>query len=187
MSLLRLVFLHVVSALSDPSLIVKRFLFPSFLSCYWSCFISALMLCKPGSYFLFRNNVFQVGLWGKQRRYPWIGSWMEWNNISNYVENIRIFITPKNSGCFINVYQTNPISWKQRNVQVVNTAKSGSLVWQLPMPLAIKWLCFLLVKQKIKGVLKTLRNFPADIDHKEKAVCCFIWRIVFYLKNGWEM
>ena len=55
---------------------------------------------------------------------------------------------------------------KQRNVQVVNTAKSGSLVWQLPMPLAINCLRLLLVKQKIQGVLKTLRNFPVDIDHK---------------------
>ena len=52
---------------------------------------------------------------------------------------------------------------------MVNTAKSGSLVWQLPIPLAINCLCLLLVKQKIQGVLKTLRNFPADIDHKERA------------------
>ena len=181
MLLLRLIFLHFVSASSNPSLFVKLFLFLSFFLLL-VVFFSALMLCKPGFYFLFRNNVFQVGLWGKQRRYPWTGSWMEWNNFSNYVKNIRIFITPKNSGCFINVYQTNPISWKQRNVQVVNTAKSGSLVWQLPMPLAINCLCLLLVKQKIQGVLKTLRNFPVDIDHKERAG----W-IVFYLKNGWEM
>ena len=62
---------------------------------------------------------------------------------------------------------------------MVNTAKSGSLVWQLPMPLAINCLRLLLVKQKIQGVLKTLRNFPVDIDHKERAG----W-IVFYLKNG---
>ena len=68
---------------------------------------------------------------------------------------------------------------KQRNVQVVNTAKSGSLVWQLPMPLAINCLCLLLVKQKIQGVLKTLRNFPVEIDRKERPG----W-IVFYLKNG---
>ena len=40
----------------------------------------------------------------------------------------------------------------------------------------------LLVRQQIQGVLKTLRNFPVDIDHKERAG----W-IVFYLKNGWEM
>ena len=94
----------------------------------------------------------------------------------------RIFTTPTNSGCFIDVYQTNSISWKQSNVQVVNTAKSRSLVWQLPMPLAINCLHLLLVKQKIQGVLKTLRNFPVDIDHKERAG----W-IVLYLKNGWEM
>ena len=40
-------------------------------------------------------------------------------------------------------------------------------------------LCLLLVKQKIQGVLKTLRNFPVDIHHKERAG----W-ILFYLKNG---
>ena len=61
---------------------------------------------------------------------------------------------------------------------MVNTAKSRSLVWQLPMPLAINCLHLLLIKQKIQGVLKTLRNFPVDIDHKERAG----W-IVLYLKN----
>ena len=35
------------------------------------------------------------------------------------------------------------------------------------MPLAIN--CLLLVKQKIQDVLKTLRNFPVDINHKERA------------------
>ena len=80
---------------------------------------------------------------------------------------LRTFTTPTNSGCFINVDQTNPISWKQRNVQVVNTAIPGLLVWQLPVPLTINCLCLLLVKQKIQGVLKTLRNFPVDTNHKE--------------------
>ena len=47
------------------------------------------------------------------------------------------------------------------------------------MPLGINCQRLLLVKQKIQGVLKTLRNFPVDIDHKERAG----W-IVFYLKNG---
>ena len=57
LSLLRLVFLHFVSALSNPSLLAKLFLFLSFFSCFWSCFFSALMSCKPGFHFLFRNNV----------------------------------------------------------------------------------------------------------------------------------
>ena len=60
LSLLRLVFLHFVSALSNPSLFLKVFLFLCFSSCFWSCFFLfffALMLCKPGFYFLFRNNV----------------------------------------------------------------------------------------------------------------------------------
>ena len=61
---------------------------------------------------------------------------------------------------------------------MVITAKSGSLVWQLPMPLARNYLCLLLVKKKTQCHLKTLRNFPLDIDHKERA-----GSIVFYLKN----
>ena len=65
------------------------------------------------------------------------------------------------------------------DVQVVNTAKSGSRVWQLPMLLAINCLCLLLIKQKLQGVLKTLINFPVDIDCKERAG----W-IVFCLKNS---
>ena len=69
-----------------------------------------------------------------------------------------------------------------KNVQVVNTSKSGSLDWQVPIPLAINCLCLLLVKQKIQSVLKILRNFPVDINHKERVE----W-IVFYLKNAWEM
>ena len=81
---------------------------------------------------------------------------------------LRIFTTPTNSGCFINVDQTNPISWKQRNVQVVNTAIPGLLVWQLPVPLTINCLCLLLLKQNIQGVLKTLRNLPVDINHKKR-------------------
>ena len=60
---------------------------------------------------------------------------------------------------------------------LVNTAKSGSLVWHLPMLLAINCKCLLLIKQKIQGVLKTLRNFLVDIDHKERARWCFIWRM----------
>ena len=56
-SLLRLIFLHFVSALSNPSFFVKLFYFFFFFSCFLSCFFSALMLCKPGFFFLFRNNV----------------------------------------------------------------------------------------------------------------------------------
>ena len=41
LSLLRLVFLHFVLALSNPSLFVKIFLF-LFFSCFWSCFFSGI-------------------------------------------------------------------------------------------------------------------------------------------------
>ena len=95
---------------------------------------------------------------------------------------LRILRTPTNSGCFINVYQQILIVENKKNVQVVNTAKSGPLVWQLPMPLEKYYLCLLLVKQKIQGVLKMLRNFPVDINHNERAGL-----IVFYFKNGWDM
>ena len=80
---------------------------------------------------------------------------------------MRIFTTPTNSGYFIDVYQTDPISRKQKNFQVVKAAKSESLVWQLIMLLATNCLRLLLGKQKIQGILKTLRNVPVDIDHKE--------------------
>ena len=53
--LLRLVFLHFVSALSSPSLWNFFYSFLFFLLLVVS--FSALMLCKPGFYFLFRNNV----------------------------------------------------------------------------------------------------------------------------------
>ena len=56
LSLLRLIFIHFVSASSNPSLFVKVFLFLSFFLLL-VVFFSALMLCKPGFYFLFGNNV----------------------------------------------------------------------------------------------------------------------------------
>ena len=178
LSLLRLVFLHFVSALSNPSLFKKPFLFLSFFSCFWSCFFSALMLCKPGFYFLFRNNASFKTVSGEIKAVmpKIVASRREEHfQLCYLIMVLQIFTTPTNSGCFINVYHTNPISWKQENVQQVNIAKSGSLVWQLPMPLAINCLCFLLIKKKIQVVLKTLRNFPVDIDHKERA------RWIFYL------
>ena len=58
-SLLRLIFLHFVSALSNSSLFMKLFLLLSFFSFFLLLvvFFSALMLCKSGFYFLFRNGV----------------------------------------------------------------------------------------------------------------------------------
>ena len=103
-------------------------------------FFSALMSCKPGFHFLFRNNVSFKTVSGESKAVTpeMVAGWNEQRFQLCYPITIsKIFTTPTNSGCFINVYQTNPISWKQRNVQVVNTAKSGSLVWQLPMPLAM--------------------------------------------------
>ena len=49
-------------------------------------------------------------------------------------------------------------------------------------PVGNKLPVFVIGKQKIQGTIKTLRNFPVNIDHKERAG----W-IVFYLKNRREM
>ena len=93
--------------------------------------------------------------------------------LSNYgLENIYKF------GLFYQYLPENPISWKQRHVQVVHTTKPGSLVWQLLTLLAINCLCLLLVKKKFQGILKTLTKFPVDIDHKERPG----W-VVFYFEE----
>ena len=87
----------------------------------------------------------------------------EWNEttlltlLCNYSLK-NTYTKPMNTGCFVNAYQTNPIIWKWKNVQVVNTAKSGSLVWQLIMPLAINDV-LLLLKREAQSASRTLGNF----------------------------
>ena len=65
-------------------------------------------------------------------------------------------------------------SGKHSKIRITGLAAANVVRNELPM----FCLCLLLVKQKIQAVLKTLRNFPLDIDLKERAG----W-IVFYLKN----
>ena len=65
-------------------------------------------------------------------------------------------------------------SGKHSKIRITGLAAANVVGNELPM----FCLCLLLVKQKIQAVLKTLRNFPLDIDLKERAG----W-IVFYLKN----
>ena len=111
LSLLRLIFLHFVSASSNPSLFVKLFLFLSFFLLL-VVFFSALMLCKPGFYFLFRNNVSFKTVSGESKAVTpeMVAGWNKTTLPPLLITVLRIFTTPTNSGCFINVYQTNPIS-----------------------------------------------------------------------------
>ena len=140
------------------------------------------MLCKPGFYFLFRNNVSfktvsgeskavtleMVSGWNKTTL-PTLLSKCDLENIYN-ADEFGLFCqclpdksyqlkTEKCSGC------------KHSKIRITGLAAANAVC-------NINYLCLLLVKQKIQGVLKTLRNFPVDIDHKERTG----W-IVFYLKN----
>ena len=60
---------------------------------------------------------------------------------------------------------------KHNKIRITSLAAANAVGNKLPM--------FVIGKAKSQSVLKTLRNFPVDIDHKERAE----W-IVFYLKNG---
>ena len=128
-------------------------------------FFSALMLCKPGFYFLFRNNVSFNTVSGESKAVTseMVARWNETTFptlLPNYdLENIY---NADEFGLFYQCLLDKSYQLKRGNVQVVNRAKSGSLVWQLPMPFAIN--C-----PKIQGVLKTLRSFSADIDNKKRA------------------
>ena len=140
------------------------------------------MLRKPGFYFLFRNNVSSktVSVESKTITPEMVAAWNETTLptlLSNYgLENI---FNADKFGLFYQCLLDKSYQLKTEKCPGGKHSKSGSLVWQLSMPLAINSLCLLLAKQKIQGTLKTLRNFPVDIDHKERAG----W-ILFYLKNG---
>ena len=60
---------------------------------------------------------------------------------------------------------------KHSKIRITGLAAADTIGNKLPT--------FVIGKAKNPSVLKTLRNFPVDIDHKERAG----W-IVFYLKNG---
>ena len=174
-----------LSALSNSSLFVKLFLFLSFFLVFGRVIFSALMLCKPGFYFLLRNNVSFKTVSGESKA---VMSEMVagWNAatlptlLTNYgLENIY---NADELGLF---YQCLPDKSYQLKTEKCAGGKHSKIritclvVWQLLMLLAINCLCLLLVKQKLQGVLKTLRKFPVDIDYKERGG----W-VVFYLKNG---
>ena len=171
-----------MSALSNPSLLIKLLSISFFFSCFESCFFSALVLCKPGFYFPFKNNVSFKKVSGESKAVT-IEMVAGWNKttlptlLSNYdLENIY------NADEFGFCYQCFPdISYQFKTdkcsggehskIRIGCLAGANAVGNKLPM--------FFIGKVKNPSVLKTLRNLPVDIDHKERAG----W-IVFYLENG---
>ena len=150
--------------------------------CFWSCFFSALM----GSTVFLRTTSLAIRSLGGSKAVTseMVAGWNETTLptlLSNYdLENIY------NADEFALFYQCLPhdsyqlkreksSSGKNSKIRISGLGAGNAVGNKLPL-----WL--LLVKQKIQGVLKTLRNYSVDIDHKERAG----W-IVFYLKNGLEM
>ena len=170
-----------MSALSNPSLFVKLFLFLSFFLAFGRVF-SALMLCKPGFYFLFRNNFSFNTVSGENKAVTpeMVAGWNETTfptllsnygleNIYNAVEFGLFYECSTNKSCQLKKEKCS--GCKHSKIRITGLAAANAVC-------NINYLCLLLVKQKVQGVLKTLRNFPVDIDHKERTG----W-IVFYLKN----
>ena len=140
------------------------------------------MLCKPGFYFPFKNNVSFKKVSGESKAVT-IEMVAGWNKttlptlLSNYdLENIY------NADEFGFCYQCFPdISYQFKTdkcsggehskIRIGCLAGANAVGNKLPM--------FFIGKVKNPSVLKTLRNLPVDIDHKEKAG----W-IVLYLENG---
>ena len=84
-----------------------------FFLAFGRVFFSALMLCKPGFYFLFRNNASFKTVSGEIKAVmpKIVASRREEHfQLCYLIMVLQIFTTPTNSGCFINVYHTNPIS-----------------------------------------------------------------------------
>ena len=132
------------------------------------------MLCKPCFYFLFRNNVSfkTVSRESKAVMPEMVTGWNETTLstlISNYsLENIY------NANKFGLFYQCLPdksyqlktekcSGGKHSKIRIIGLAAANAVGNKLPLFV----------------IGKTLKNFPVDIDHKERAG----WR-VFYLKNG---
>ena len=151
-------------------ILYKRINIKVFRYCHWLCqihfclwnffyfflfflllvvFFSALMLCKPGFYFLFRNNVSSkmVSVESKtitpETVVAWNGTTLP-TLLSNYgPEDIY------NADKFGLLYQCLPDKSYQLKTDKSpggKQSKSGWLVWQLSMPLAINSLCLLLAK-----------------------------------------
>ena len=139
------------------------------------------MLCNSGFYFLFRNNVsFKTVSWESKAVIPeMVAGWNETTLstlLSNYgLENIY------NADKFGLFYQCLPgksyhlktekcSGGKHRKIRITGLVAANAVGNKLPM--------FVIGKAKNPRFLKTLKQFPVEIDHRERAG----W-IVFYLKN----
>ena len=140
------------------------------------------MLCEPGFYFLFKNNVSfkTVSRESKAVTPEMIAGWNETilpTLLSNYdLENIYkanefglFYQCLPHKLCPLKTEQCS--GGKHSNIRITALAAANAVGNKLPM--------FVIGKAKNPRILKALRNFPVDIDHKERA-----GYIVFYLKNG---
>ena len=112
-------------------------------------FFSALMLCKPGFYFLFRNNVSSkmVSVESKTITPETVAAWNGTTLptlLSNYGPE-DIYNADK-FGLFYQCLPDKSYQLKTDKCTGGKHSKSGWLVWQLSMPLAINSLCLLLAK-----------------------------------------
>ena len=140
------------------------------------------MLCKPGFYFRFKNNVFFKKVSGESKAVTTVMV-VEWNKTTlptllsnNDLENI--YNAEEFGFCYQCLpdrsyqFKTDKCSCGEHSKTKIGCLAGANAVGnKLPM--------FVIGKVKNPSVLKTLRNLPVDIDHKERAG----W-IVFYLENG---
>ena len=140
------------------------------------------MLCKPGFYFRFKNNVFFKKVSGESKAVTTVMV-VGWNKTTlptllcnNDLQNIY------NAEEFGFCYQCLPdISYQFKTDKCLGGEHSKTRIGCLADANAVgnKLPMFVIGKVKNPSVLKTLRNLPVDIDHEERAG----W-IVFYLENG---
>ena len=172
LSSLQLVFLHFVSALPNLSLFVKLFLFISIFHAFGCVLFSALMLCKPGFYSLFRNNVSfkTVSGEGKPVTPEMVAGWNETTLptlLSNYgLENIY------NAKKFRLLYQCLPDkSYQLRKeecsggnhskIRITGLAVANAVGKKLPM--------FVIGKEKNPMSFKNIKKLPFRYRSQRKS------------------
>ena len=178
-------YFFILCQLCQIRLCLWKFFYLFLFSCFWLCSFSALMLCKSGFYFLFRNNISfkMVSAKSKAVTPEMVAGWNETTLptlISNYdLENIY------NADKFGLFYQCLPDkSYQLKTGKCLGVTYSKIRITSLPVANAVgnKLSMFVIGQAKNPRCLRTLRNFPVDMEQKERAE----W-IVFYLKNDWEM
>ena len=79
---------------------------------------------------------------------------------------LGIFTTPTNSGCFINVYQTNPISWKQK----YSGGKHSKIrITALAAANAVGYKLFVIGKAKNPRCFKNIKKLPCRYQSQRKS------------------